>query len=116
MELVNLGRLEDADAAFARVLQINPQNAWAWMERGHARASLADPSAIAFYERAVDVAPNLDVAHYYLGMEYLRLRELELAGRELEHATRTNPENQMFREGFEAVQRARAEFRNLSNR
>lgn len=57
--MVQLGRLQDAAAAFADALKIDPGNFSAWLERGNALRRLGNETlATTCYERAVQAAPG----------------------------------------------------------
>ena len=57
--MVQLGRLQDAAAAFADALKIDPGNFSAWLERGNALRRLGNETqATTCYERAVQAAPD----------------------------------------------------------
>ena len=62
--LQTLGRLEDAEAAFARAAALNPNYAEIWLHRGNNLRALNRPDdALAAYDRAIGLNPRGAEAH-----------------------------------------------------
>lgn len=91
--LLELGRTEEARAAFEAVLEANPENAAALRGAGQAALRLGDvETAVRSLEEALRLAPGADSLHYPLSQAYRRLGEDERARRHLSlHGERRIP-------------------------
>ena len=68
-----LGDYEGAIADFERAIEINPQYANAYSNRGFAKSRLGDyEGAMADYERAIEINPQMHRARFNLGRAYIR--------------------------------------------
>jgi Tfp pilus assembly protein PilF len=67
------GKLQDAEAAFARSLALNPNFCWAHCNLGELKAKQKNyAAAYASYQKALELCPDLPRAHRLLGLEYTR--------------------------------------------
>ncbi|MCP3978030.1 MAG: tetratricopeptide repeat protein [bacterium] len=83
--LLELDRLDEADARFAEALQRDPDDAAALV--GRARAALRRDraaEALTSLQRALEIAPASNSIHYHLALAYRAAGDLERAERHLE--------------------------------
>lgn len=61
-----------------RVIALSPRNTYAYYNRGHLQASMADNSnAIISYSKAIDLKPDLGEAYFNRGLLYMQLGDRE---------------------------------------
>jgi len=78
------GQLDEAEAAFERVIELLPEGPEGLVGRGEVLIARGEHGqAVASLERAVELDPGYKSAHYSLGLAYRGLGRLEEASREL---------------------------------
>jgi Flp pilus assembly protein TadD len=86
--------LTQAETAFRRVLQLDPNNASAYLQLGSLLESRGDiAQATSQFERAVHLAPGLTEAHLELGRMAKNARDWVTVVREVEAVLAWSPEN-----------------------
>ncbi len=92
MELMNPGHYEDAIRQFSRAVDIWPQHAQAYFERGSAHQILNQPdAALRDFEMAAQIDANLAPAHTAMGMIYVERTDLRQAQNEFDQSIRIQP-------------------------
>jgi tetratricopeptide (TPR) repeat protein len=87
-----LGRMEEAQAAFARALRLDPAFVPAYVNAADAlRAMGRDAEAVATLEQGLEKAPDSAALHHSLGLAQVRLRQTDAAMRSLERAMELEP-------------------------
>jgi tetratricopeptide (TPR) repeat protein len=90
--LNDLGRREEALAAFEQALRLDPNNALAYSNRGKVLHELGRPKeALASFEQALRLDPDLAVAHNNLGLMLCELGRPKEALASFEQALRLDP-------------------------
>lgn len=90
--MFSLGRLDEADEAFARALAINEEQAYAWQGRAQVALKRKDyEQAIDFALHAVGLTHRLAIAHYVLGAALARMQKPDEAILALETAINVAP-------------------------
>jgi tetratricopeptide (TPR) repeat protein len=93
LALFHLGRYEEAEAAFARAAEIEPQNALYWSNRAGAlreQGRLQDAERM-LVDEALPRDPSLWVTHFNLGLVYLRADRPDRAAQALNNALALAP-------------------------
>lgn len=81
----NPAAIEPAERLLDKALELDPQLAEAWILRGNFRAEQHDWSAaVRAYQRAAEIRPHLDEAHYRLALAYRRMGKEADAQREVQ--------------------------------
>jgi tetratricopeptide (TPR) repeat protein len=94
---IALGQFEDAMIILDKVLKTFPKSAEALNYRGVVDEAFDRlPAAIGWYEKSVKQDPKLAVARYNLGRAYGQMKRWKEAVRELQTATRQEPQNVPF--------------------
>jgi Flp pilus assembly protein TadD len=93
LALFRLGRYAEAEAAFARAVELAPQNPLYW---SNLAGALRDQDKLGEAERllldeALRLDPELGVAHFNLGLVYLKADRPDLAARALSRALELLP-------------------------
>jgi tetratricopeptide (TPR) repeat protein len=84
MKMMRPGKYPDAVLHFTRALNISGQHAEAYLERGNAHRSLAEPdAALADFQAAADLNPSLTAAHNGIAMIYIERHDSRRAVEEL---------------------------------
>jgi Flp pilus assembly protein TadD len=84
----------DAIAYNRYLLGLNPQDAKAYAEIGKASLFLGrQVDAASYFKRSIDLAPDFDEPHYFLGLLLRMSGKLPEAARQFETALRLNPQN-----------------------
>jgi len=79
------GQLEQAVADYTSAIQLDPQYAKAYNNRGNARATLGElEGALEDYDQALDLDDMLDLTYFNRGVIHYRLRNYEAAVLDLE--------------------------------
>lgn len=92
MKLMRPGKYPDAIDRFTRVLNISPQRAEAYLERGNAHRSLVEPdAALADFQAAADLNPTLAEAHAGIAMIYVERNDQRHALEELNKSLSIQP-------------------------
>lgn len=87
MRLSAKGDLNGAEARFSRAIEISPQLAVAFLERGVTRRSLNNfDGAVSDFQQAMALNPNMGQAHTELGVIYRDRRDLTRAADEFTKA------------------------------
>jgi len=82
--LLALDRVDEAEDAYRRALELDPESAAAHYGLGRAAASADRPAeAVERFERVLALQPDASVVHYLLGQAYRKTGDLERARREL---------------------------------
>jgi tetratricopeptide (TPR) repeat protein len=88
------GRLEEAAAAYAEVIKLQPDLAEVYVNFGLVRHEQKKyEEAIGLFEKAISLKPSLAGAHLFLGIDQYSLGRFEPALRSLEEAARMAPDN-----------------------
>jgi tetratricopeptide (TPR) repeat protein len=92
LALLNARRVPEAIASLTRAIELEPTDAYAWMNRGvaHARASLRD-LAVTDFEHAVELAPDMPLAHYNRGHNLAQQQRFREAASHFERTTTLAP-------------------------
>jgi tetratricopeptide (TPR) repeat protein len=92
MERMNPGHYEDAIRQFTRAVEIWPQHAQAYFERGSAHQILNQPdAALRDFEMAVQIDANFAPAHTAMGIIYVERTDLPQAQNEFDQSIRIQP-------------------------
>jgi tetratricopeptide (TPR) repeat protein len=92
--LINLGRYEEAIAAYDQALAINPNLDEAFYKKGNALINLSRyEEAIAAYDQALAINPNLDEAFYNKGIALINLGRYEEAIAAYDQSLAIKPED-----------------------
>ncbi len=85
---------ENAMADFDRAIEIDPDNAWAYNDRGRAHAEIGEyAKAIADYDRAIAIDPNNAMAYHNRGYAYSEMGERDKAIADYDRAIAIDPNN-----------------------
>jgi tetratricopeptide (TPR) repeat protein len=85
----NCGVWEKAIADFTKIIELNPDDAIAYYNRGMAYSFLQNYSnAIADYNQAIELKPDYANAYYNRGMAYKNLQDYQSAIADLKEAER----------------------------
>jgi tetratricopeptide (TPR) repeat protein len=101
--LKKLGRSDEAEAQYRRVLAGDPRNATAWFNLGN---SLRDErhdtrGAVEAFRHATESDPDMAVAHFSLGAALIDLGDYEAAIASIQAALQLAPENAPWRKDAE---------------
>jgi tetratricopeptide (TPR) repeat protein len=92
MALMNPGHYQDAIPQFTRAVEIWPQHAQAYFERGNAYQILNQPdAALRDFEMAVQIDANFAPAYTAMGMIYVERTDLPKAQSEFSQSIRIQP-------------------------
>jgi tetratricopeptide (TPR) repeat protein len=82
------GAYDDCVATFTKAIALDGKDASLWLNRGLCRHELKEPEAevAADYERAAELDPNYQPAHYYVGMALLAAKKRAKAAEAFERA------------------------------
>ena len=84
------GNASEADAAYAKAVELDPKRLSAWVKRGDlAEASGNMPDALIYWTSALEIAPAYIPAHQRLGIAYANANDLPGAIKHLEAAVST---------------------------
>jgi tetratricopeptide (TPR) repeat protein len=90
--LDRLGRYDDALASFDKMIELNPNDAWAWEFRGGTLDSLGRlDEALASYDKAIELDPNFQWAWYDRGKVLDLLEHYEEAVASFDKAIELDP-------------------------
>ncbi len=90
--LMNPGHYQDAIRQFTRAVEIWPQHAQAYFERGSAHQILNQPdAALRDFEMASQIDANLAPAYTAMGMIYVERTDLPRAQNEFDQSIRIQP-------------------------
>jgi O-antigen ligase len=96
---VKSGKMDDAQKAFEKELQLNPQSAGAYLNLGniYLLTSESDPRRIELagdcYKKSIQLDPNKVEGHFDLAYVYFLHRDLKSALRELDAVLKIDPQN-----------------------
>lgn len=96
---VKSGKMEDAQKAFEKELELNPQSAGAYLNLGniYLLTSDNDPRRIelagGYYKKSIQLDPNKVEGHFDLAYVYFLNRDLKAALRELDEVLKIDPRN-----------------------
>lgn len=86
-------------------------------DQGHKKYLNVDfDDAIVDYSQALNLYPNLAVAHYNRGTVHYRLGDLDPALQDLKRAVHLDPNNPAYREGLHECQRLISETKMKENK
>jgi tetratricopeptide (TPR) repeat protein len=92
MRMMRPDKYQDAIVHFTRALDISGQRADAYLQRGNAHRALAEPdAALADFQAAADLNPNLAEAHNGLALMYIERRDPRHAMEELNKSLVVQP-------------------------
>ncbi len=93
LALVQLGRTNEAKAAYTNAIRINPDSVAAYVNPGNLLNSEGHvQEAIAQYSEAIRINPQDSISHFNLGNAYRSLDRLDQALEQYQEALRLNPE------------------------
>ncbi len=93
LALMQEGRYGQADASFARALEIHPGCTSAYNNRGNGFAARGEfREAVEDYQRAIRIRPDFADAHYNLGIALIHLKDLAGARKHLSRALECEPD------------------------
>jgi len=93
-EAQRAGRFEEAAAAYAEVIKLQPDIAEVYVNFGLVRHEQKKyEEAISLFEKAISLKPSLAGAHLFLGIDQYSLGRFEPALASLEEAARISPDN-----------------------
>ncbi len=101
--LKKLGRVDDADAQYRRVLARDPRNATAWFNLGNLMRDARHDArgAVEAFRHATESDPQMAVAHFSLGAALIDLGDYEAAIASIQAALQLAPENVTWRKDAE---------------
>lgn len=110
------GHPREAEEAYTRSINIDPNDATAFMNRGYARNDLREASrAIQDFETALRQRPNYGEAHLGLAFAYLQLRRAKPALREADAAAKLIPDNAPIHLARAEAYRQQAQFKHAES-
>ena len=106
MGLFHLGRLEEAEEAFTKTIDVDSEYVIAWYHMGIIAERKHDvDGAVVCFERVVDANPHDASAHYHLGLQYERQGLDSLAITALSKALDLDPSDSASRQALQELQR-----------
>jgi len=97
LQHLQAGNLQDADAIFRQIVQVNPLNAEATEFLGILCSRLGRPEeAVTYMERALTLRPGVPAFHANLGLAYVSVHRLTEAVAQEQEALRLDPFNAQF--------------------
>lgn len=92
------GQLQEAEAIYQRVIQLQPDHAEAYSNLGILLFKRGKPKdATVAWQNAINLKPTLATAHYNLGSALMQVGQLAKAQQHLEQAIRLDPQNINYR-------------------